>query len=264
MRRPLLDAVRGLDPAAGAPELDGEAMLARIHERARGARPADVAHLVPRARSRPARRLAMGAAALSAIVAIALVLTLTQGGGQAYASWVAQPTLVPAEAAAEMCPEAEIGDPDEPPTPIEPVLAERRGSYTFVLLSGEGVFTECLISRAGDEPFSVAQGAWPSDPDAFEIGSAPALVLTPGESWFPEGGEGPVTTVIGLAGHDITGVRVTTTDGVSADAAIVDGWWSVWFPGDVEISDDLVLTTPEGQGTYSLEGLIAPGLGSSG
>src|SRR5690606_40038558 len=32
MRQPLLDAVRGLDPAADGPEIDGEAMLARIRE----------------------------------------------------------------------------------------------------------------------------------------------------------------------------------------------------------------------------------------
>jgi hypothetical protein len=255
MRQPLLDAVRGLDPAAGAPEIDGDAMLARIRSRARQGQAGDVAHLVPPARSRPARRLALGAAALSAIVAIALVLTLTQSGPQAYASWVAQPTLVPPETAGEICPDTELG------RPIEPVLGEQRGEYTYVVLAGDNVFTQCLISTAGDELFVVAEGAEPGVEDALELGSAPALVLIPGTPWGFEGGEGPITTVVGLAGADVTGVRVTTTDGVSADAAVVDGWWSVWFPGDVEVSDDLVLVTPEGESTYSLGGLLAPGLG---
>lgn len=258
MRQPLLDAVRGLDPAAGSPEIDSDAMLARIRSRARGARPGDVAHLVPRARSRPARRIAMGAAALSAITAIALVLTLVQGGPQAYASWVAQPTLVSADTAGAMCP---AEDPGPPPIPLEPVLAERRGEYTFVVLAGENVFWECLISTAGDELYIAAQGAESASPDALELGAAPTLVLNPGEPWAPQDGEGPVTTVMGLASDGVTGVRVTTTDGVSAEAAVVDGWWSVWFPGEVEIADDLVVSTPAGESTYSLEGLLAPGLG---
>ncbi|WP_420111433.1 hypothetical protein [Pseudactinotalea sp.] len=258
MRQPLLDAVRGLDPAAGAPEIDGDEMLARIRARAQGARRGDLAHLVPRTRSRPARRIAMGAAALSAITAIALVLTLTQSGPQAYASWVAQPTLVSAETAGAMCP---AEDPGPPPIPLEPVLAERRGDYTFVVLAGDDVFWECLISTAGDDLYIAAQGAQSGVPGALELGTAPALVLVPGVTWAPQDSEGPVTTVMGRAGDDVTGIRVTTADGVSADAAVVDGWWSVWFPGDVELSDDLVVSRPSGESTYSLEGLLAPGLG---
>ena len=42
---------------------------------------------------------------------------------------------------------------------------------------------------------------------------------------------------------------------------MVDGWWTVWFPGEVEVSDDLVVITPDGESTYSLDGLLAPGLG---
>lgn len=200
----------------------------------------------------------MGAAALSAITAIALVLTLTQSGPQAYASWVAQPTLVSADTAGAMCP---AEDPGDPPVPVEPVLAERRGAYTYVILAGENAFVECLISTAGDELYIAAQGAQPSVPGALELGTAPALVLIPGDAWAPPDGEGLVTTVMGRAGNDVTGIRVTTTDGVSADAAVVDGWWSVWFPGDVEVSDDLVVSRPDGESTYSLEGLLAPGLG---
>lgn len=258
MRRPLLDAVRGLDPAAGAPDIDGEAMLARIRSSAQGIRKDDVTHLVPRRPSRPVRRLAVGAAALSVVLTLALVLTLTQGGPQAYASWVAQPTLVPAEAAGAQCPDTEIGPP---PTPVEPVLAEQRGAYTFVVLVGEDVFMECLISTARDEPFVVAQAAESGVEGALDLGSAPALVVVPGVVWDPDAGEGPVTTVMGVASEEVTGVRVTTVDGVSAEAAIADGWWSVWFPGEVEIDDDLQLTTPDGESTVSLEGLLAPGLG---
>lgn len=258
MRQPLLDAVHGLDPAADAPEIDAEAMLARIHRQAATTGRRDDSHLLPPTRSRPARRLAMGAAALSAIMAIALVLTLTQQGPQAYASWVAEPTLVEPAVAAERCPDTEAGPP---PVPVEPVLAEQRGSYTFAVLVGEGVIGECLVSAAGGEGSVIAQFVTPADPAAFDLGEAPVLVLYPGETLGVEGGvEGPITTVVGLAADDVTAVRVSTTDGVVAEAAIEGGWWSVWFPGDVEVSDDLVVETPEGEGTYSLESLIAPGI----
>jgi len=258
MRQPLLDAVRGLDPAATAPEIDGDAMLARIRQERYEAGQADVTHLLPPARSRPARRLAMGAAALVLVTVVALALTLTQRGPQAYASWAAEPTLVPTSQAAELCPTVEPGPPD---VPIEPVLAEQRGSYTFVVLTGEGVFSECLVSTAGEDLFVMAQGTTPGDPAAFDLGEAPVLVLDPGVSWGSEGGEGPITTVVGLAADDITAITVSTTDGVRAEASLEGGWWSVWFPGEVEVSDDLVLTTPDGETTVSLSGLIAPGLG---
>lgn len=258
MRQPLLDAVKGLDPAGGAPEIDGDALLARIRQERHETGSADVTHLLPPARSRPARRLAMGAAALVLVTVVALALTLTQRGPQAYATWVAEPTLVAPSKAAQDCPQVEPGPPD---VPVEPVLAEQRGSYTFAVLAGDGVFVECLISTAGDELVVIAQGATPTDPSAFDLEQAPALVLDPGSSWGSEGGEGPITTVVGLAADDVTAVSVSTTDGLRAEASLTDGWWSVWFPGEVEISDDLVLTTSDGETTLSLSALIAPGLG---
>jgi hypothetical protein len=166
--------------------------------------------------------------------------------------------LVPAEDVADRCPTVEVGPPD---IPVEPVLAEQRGSYTFAVLSGDGVFVECLISTALEEPFIMAQGTTLADPDAFDLGLAPALVLDPGSPWGDEGGEGPITTVVGLADDGVTAIQVSTTDGVEAQASVADGWWSVWFPGDVEISEELVVVTAEGQSTLSLSALIAPGAG---
>lgn len=256
MRQPLLDAVRGLDPAAAGPEIDGEAMLARIREEVHSPERSDVAHLLPAPQSRPARRIAMGAAALAFVTVVALALTLMRGP-EAYASWVASPTLVPAAEAAADCPDTEIGPPE---IPLEPVLAERRGSYTFVVLTGDGVFVECLVSTARNNLFVVTQGTEPPSDADLDLGVAPALVLNPGSVWFEEGREGPVTTVLGLAAADVTEIRVSTTEGVTAEAAIADGWWSVWFPGEVEIADTLVIVTAEGESTLSVEGLIAPGL----
>lgn len=258
MRQPLLDAVRGLDPAADGPEIDGEAMLARIREEVHSAAQADVTHLLPPRRSRPAQRLAMGAAALTVVVAVAIALVLTSSGPRAYATWAAEPTLVPVAEAAAECPDTE---PGTPPVPVEPVLAEQRGSYTFVVLSGEGVFVRCLASTAGEERFVVAEGARTPSPSDLELGTAPVLVLDPGAVWAREAGEGPITTVVGLAADDVTAVEVSTVDGVTAEASLDDGWWLVWFPGDVEIADGLLVTTPDGESTLSLAGLIAPGLG---
>ncbi len=259
MRQPLLDAVKGLDPAVGGPEIDGEAMLARIHQRVREGSLADVTHLVPRTRSRPAQRLAMGAAALAVVVAVALVLTLVQPGPQAYATWDATPTLVPPTSeTVATCPDT---DPAAPDVPIEPVLADQRGAYTFAVLTGDDVVVECLVSVAGEDVYAVAQGVSSGEPDAFELGEAPVLVVDPGGTWGGEAGEGPITTVVGIADDDVTAIEISTENGLTAQAAVDDGWWSVWFPGEVDIAADLVVTTPEGRSTLSLDGLIAPGLG---
>lgn len=258
MRQPLLDAVRGLDPAAGLADGDATAMLARIRSQARGdtATDSDVARLVPRTRSRPAHRIALGAAALSALTVLALVLTLTQRGPQAYASWQAEPTVLAEIPVSMPCPDVE---PGPPPTPVEPVLSEQRGSYTFTVLAGEGVFVECLVSTA-DDGFAMAQGTAPADPAALQLGDAPVVVLDPGGTWGQEAGEGPITTIVGLADDSVTEVRVSTSGGLEASAAVADGWWTVWFPGEVEVADEIVVVTEAGERVLGLDDITPAGL----
>jgi hypothetical protein len=258
---PLLDAVTSLDPARDGAPLDPDAMLARISAEV-DATDDDVSHLVPRRASGAARRVAMGAAALTALV-VGVVVLQQAGQQDAYATWTATPTLVEPDELAGRCPTSELGPDMSTQIPLDPVLADQRGSYTFVVLAGDGVFSECLVSTATEEPFVIAQGTVPPAGSELDPGAAPILVLDPGDTWGAEGGEGVITTVVGVAMDDVTAVTITAEDGTTARAAVENGWWSVWFPGEVDIDEDVVITTSDGtETTLPFSGLLADWLGA--
>lgn len=258
---PLLDAVSSLDPARDPLEIDSDAMLERITARVEAADD-DVSHLVPRRASGAARRVAMGAAALVTLV-VGVIVFQQAGQPEAYASWTATPTLVEPDGRAAQCPPTEPGPDMTTQIPLEPVLADQRGSYTFVVLAGDGAFSECLVSTAAEQPFVIAQGTLVPDRGTLDPGVAPALVVDPGSVWGAEGGEGVITTVVGVAMEDVTAITITADDGTTARAAVENGWWSVWFPGEVEVTEDVVITETDGtETTLPFSGLLADWLGA--
>jgi hypothetical protein len=139
----ITDALRDLDPAPETVLTEAERQRAE----------ATFAHIlattsndpVPVEPARPRRRgwrllVPVGLVGAAAVAIPALLL----GGGSAFASWTPTPEpLPPAEmsAAAATC-HAGIGIPDSgEPT----LLAERRGKWTYVLISGPEAEETCLM-----------------------------------------------------------------------------------------------------------------------
>lgn len=189
----------------------------------------------------------------------AAMTALLLGGGSALASWTPTPELLtPAEtsAAATTC-RADLGIPaSEEATQ----LAERRGKWTYVLISEPNAEGTCLMRNdlvgqdpAGHEVF----GNYDTDPEVptvardriVEMGSTAASI---DEGWFRE--EGWLTWTYGYVGSDVTGVTVHTPLGFDVEASVDNGRFAAWWPSDKPSSDNL-----EVMGAWSYTVTLADG-----
>jgi hypothetical protein len=210
--------------------------------------------------AQPRRRRAVLAGAAAAVFVGALVVGMwPRSTPAAYASWVPLPTELNQEvvrARVDRCPKdvsvPRADDPNDLLTyPTEPVIAEKRGSYTFVLLVGDNAYTECFVTEGdGSEQWDVMAnavtgvGVLPPAPAAAEINA-----LATGRTSWGAGdgqGEGAVITAYGMAGPDVKSIEVTTSNGTRAHASVNDGWWAVWFPGSVPVRDEVTVTATDG------------------
>lgn len=253
MKSPMMAELADLDPARDlrAPGRPDDAELQEILGTARRATPI----------RRSARPAVLAGAAAAAVVAVAGVATVWwPASPAAFASWSAVPSdVTPAEVAdrAEACDtvahgvaEGEDG-PHLEDVPISPVLAEQRGDYTYVLLTGEGATGECLVTTqasgatdvvGGDAVLTSAPAApGPRDVTTVHVGTA---------SWSEgDTGDGALTSAYGRAGADVASVSLVTTAGERVEATVQDGWWAVWAPGEASLRATAELTLSDGATT---------------
>lgn len=250
MKSPMMVELADLDPARDlrAPGRPDDEALQAILGTARRATPI-------RRSPRPA---VLAGAAAAAVVAVAGVATVWWPTSPvAFASWTAVPAgVTPAEQAARAasCDSVAHGiaeDEDGPhveDVPISPVLAEQRGDYTYVLLTGEGAVGECLVTVQASGASEVVGG------DAV-LRSAPAAqgardvttVQTGTASWSEgETGDGALTSAFGRAGADVASVELALTSGERVRATVSDGWWAVWAPGEASLRTTAEVTFTDG------------------
>ena len=235
--------LRDLDPAPGTDlttaELErADAAFARIV-----ATPSDVpAPAEPERPHRRRRRLLM-TAGLAGVAGVAIP-GLLLGGGNAYGSWTPTPealTDAAAARAATTCRTA-LGAPDREG---RVAVAERRGEWTYVLLTGPGTEAICLMPNddIGKNP-STGGGVFgsysPSDAPAPPT-LAPDRIV---ENTSAEGStdEGWFNWLEGYVGSDVTGVTVHTSSGFDIQASVVGNRYAAWWPGIVQSSHN-----PEGE-----------------
>jgi len=182
---------------------------------------------------RHSRRWVLASVAALVAAAAVVVPALTLRGDRAYASWSPLPVaLSPAEsaAAAQACLDSldQVADPR-----VEPLLAERRGAWTYVLLQPTAeVESSCLIptaeiaegpaadlrrwySNTGESPSEPAPG-----PDELRV-----LVATIGSTE-----EGLFSYSEGQVGREVADVIFTTPRGVTVQASVANGRYAVWWP----------------------------------
>lgn len=252
--RTILTELADLDPTRDEPLTSPEQADATL----RWVLSHDSGALVAGIAPRRGRRVALVGVVAALLVGALAVGMWPRSTSAAYASWVPRPAEANQEvvrASVDRCPTnvsaPRADDPDDLVTyPTEPVIAETRGSYTFVLLIGDNAYTECFATEGGgseqsDVMANVAMGVGilPPAPAPAEINA----LATGSTSWGGEGqGEGAVTTAYGMAGPDIMSIEVTTSDGTRARASVDDGWWVVWFPGNAPVRDEVTVTTTDG------------------
>lgn len=239
-------ALRDLDPASS------RLLTAEERDRAHATFARIVATPPPEpAPERPRRRRGLVLAGLVATVGAA-VPALLLGGGSAFGSWTPTPeplSGVPASEAATTC-RAALGAPDRGE---QVVIAERRGGWTYVLLTGPDSEQVCLMPEGlVGHPYPAehtTEGFLASSGDPGEAPSpAPDRIVETesGAGSVPSGGlwhfgddEEWVSWVQGHVGSDVTGVTVHAPTGVDVETSVAHGRFAAWWPSAAPRSDNL-------------------------
>lgn len=183
-------------------------------------------------RRRWRRLVPLGALAAAGTTAAALAF----GGGSAFASWTATPeplTSTKTVKAADTC-RAKLDMPD---SDNQTLLAERRGGWTYVFISGPVGEATCLMRNAvaGQDPEGHEIFADLAEPtpmatvkprEIVEIGST---AVGTDEGWFRKGW---LTWTYGYAGNDVKSVTVRTPLGTDVEATVKNGRFAAWWPSE--------------------------------
>lgn len=224
--RTLDPADRHIDPLRGRAAEDVEAILAV------GTGPATAAP----PRRRPLRRLAVaGAAAAALALGIVAIPALSTDDDGAFATWAAVPESLPAPerpGAAEDCREGYRDGPGDYSAYLDEAsvaVAERRGAWVTVVLSGDDGFTATCIT---DDDAGLFSGGM--------IGSIGTSVDMPSgarDLWPTSMGLGVVSgddlsMITGFAGADVTGVTYASEEHGDVVATVSQERFALWMPGD--------------------------------
>jgi hypothetical protein len=182
---------------------------------------AHVLETAAREHSRSKRRRAVGLSAAASSLAGALGFALL-APASSFASWTEVPTPIPVnlgDPRFESCLSAVTseGSARAGSATLQPILGERRGDFTSLLVTSGGVVSMCI-----------------SDQDLSFSGSAPDGERPRGETLsllgnLGERGDGP-RFVYGRIAGDVRGVSVLTDDDVRVTASVRDGYFAAWWP----------------------------------
>jgi hypothetical protein len=251
------EALRSLDPAPGVdPQVAGSPRAREILERILATDSAGP--VTPPVRTglarRPRRRwvvACLGLVAVGALVVAPGVIAGNTAGNTAYASWTATAqAITPAETAAagKKCTAQYSGPEGFGPgsdgkmvAQSHTFLVERRGVWTFVLLTGPGekgrggFQATCLMkdyAAAASGGANTGGGAGGS----AKSYDGPAVLLAPNTAEVTDSGgssdaAGSTYASIGRVGADIASVVINTVEQGPVTATIHDGYFAAWWPG---------------------------------
>jgi hypothetical protein len=251
-------ALRDLDPARTTVLTDAEreradATFARIlatpsHDQTRSH------DQVPEEADRPRRRRSRLLVPVALVGAAAAVPALLFNGGSAFASWTSKPEPLTAGAATEVattCLDA-LGAQKPPqsrglavPDQAERVvMAERRGEWTYVLITGPKLEAACLLPDdligedfPPDHKKGGFSGHYSPDPEEAPTLARDGLVQTismgdvvDGPGLWPFGTDDYFVSVQGYVGSDVTGVTVHYPGVPDVQASVESGRFAAWWP----------------------------------
>ncbi|MGW9405308.1 hypothetical protein ACWGQ2_15210 [Arthrobacter sp. NPDC055585] len=173
------------------------------------------------------RRILVAAAAAAALGMIAVPVVM--GGDPAFASWTQTPSTLGPEAserAGNACRSSDRNTSEET-AGAEVAIAERRGEWTTVVLSGPGSFSAMCVTDgslfggsfgySGHRPGDVEPAARELLPTAMGMGSTSA---------------GELSMVVGAAGSEVSGVSYLSRSEGEVRASVANGYFVLWFPGN--------------------------------
>ena len=169
----------------------------------------------------------VGAAAAVAVGIIAVPVAL--GGDPAFASWTQTPSPLNPEASERAGNDCRSSDRNtaEESSEAKVAIAERRGEWTTVVLSGPGSFSAMCVTDgsllggsfgySGQRPGDVEPAPRELLPTAMGMGATPA---------------GELSMVVGAAGSDVSGVSYSSRTEGEVRASVANGYFVLWFPGN--------------------------------
>ncbi len=164
------------------------------------------------AKGRKRRAFGISAAATSLAGALGFALVAPTSS---FASWTEVPTPI----------QVHLGDPalasclTALPAVRQPLVGERRGRFTTVLLTVDGGTSICIV----DDDETLATASVP-DPD-LRRGQAISLLANGGVV-----DEGGARYVYGRVAREVAGVTVLLEDGVRVTASVANGYYVAWWP----------------------------------
>lgn len=255
MRDEQIDTLlRSLDPADSGPSWHTPRARADL-ERILAADPAtgEVQNVHPLRRRKVRRGVLIGAAA--AVTAGLVALPAISGGDPAYATWTAVPTTLSPAASAKAGDDCRSYDRNtaEDSAQAEVAIAERRGAWTTVILTGDDGWSAMCVSDdsmfGGSFGYSGGPGGSPTPeprdllPQGMGTGTTQA---------------GSLSMVAGAAGSEVVGVSYLSQTEGEVIGSVAKGQFVLWFPGDELQNYD---TDHDGEG---MELLVTYADGSSG
>ncbi|MDR6623493.1 hypothetical protein [Sinomonas atrocyanea] len=181
------------------------------------------------------RRAAFVGGLAAALTAGLVVLPSLAGGDPAFASWTPVPTgMSPADrdsAAAECrASKKDVGDGmyADDISSAEVAIAERRGVWTTVVLTGKGGLTAMCITDDAAGPFnrgmigSVGRPAGKPGPHELTASALGTGTMSAGD----------ISIAAGAAGSDIAGVTYRSRTHQDVTATVSRGQFALWLPGD--------------------------------
>lgn len=233
----MLTTLRTLDPADPNTDPDrphARATLERILATDPGQHPD---HTPVKPRSRRGIRVAAVASATAVTAGAALVvLPSLTGGDTAFATWTATPSGMSTQAAADVaadCRDSQLDGPGADHTQdlrhADVAIAERRGEWTLVALTGDDGFSALCITDQSTPLFRDWIGSIGSPADYAAPGPHDVVATSLGTGIV---NNAELSLAEGYVGSDVTGVVYRSASHGEVEATVSGGRFALWMPGD--------------------------------
>lgn len=185
-------------------------------------------------RARVRRATLVGAAAVVLAAAVIAVPTVMPSGDHGFAGWAAVPEPLPVEQRpreAESCRESYRDGPGGYAEHLDAstvAVAERRGNWVTVVLSGEDGFTATCVTDASAE----RSGGMIGVIGAFPVGVLGVRDVEPVSLGVGVVENEEVSMIVGDAGAEVEGVTYASETYGDVVATVSHERFALWLPGD--------------------------------
>jgi hypothetical protein len=184
-------------------------------------------------RRTPRARVALGLAAAAAVaVAVVLAPSALRSGDTAFASWTPTASTLSATEkahAGENC-RQELSHADSAAGRAPVALADRRGDWTTVVLSGDNGFTGLCVTDASTGWFREDMiGSAGVATRLHPVGARGVVATDLGTGTMAAG---DISLAAGYVGPHVVGITLDTESHGIVAATVASGRFALWFPGD--------------------------------